>query len=329
MDKQSSTKIRIKINGDERPFKEEVAIHNWSKSEEELAAATEEAVDDDQFDWVLPDVDENQVNEFKRIYYEPAIDSPKSGKKSGKKSSSHILTIIVSAATAISIGILFGFIMLKIIAYQGEGVSQKTLGNQPNSVPIGASNQKTQSISLPSFSTSLVQGGVYDNAEAAANQIKTKGVPNAIINMGGKQYIFIGVSDNLETTKLLANEFKSKVEGVFGKTLTFDSKSMKISTSDEKVFLGQTASLYQKMASVVSNGYLTGTLNAEGLSAIGKQMKQIQEIKDIKDKKIKNLFSLQTECSQHLENFQKENNKKELLNAEQALLTYLKQYSEL
>ncbi|MGV3465906.1 MAG: hypothetical protein ACO1OT_11510, partial [Heyndrickxia sp.] len=118
MDKQPANKIKIKINGDERPFKEEVSIHKWNANEVERAAETENVSEDDQFEWVLPEVDDNPIPEFKKIYYEPSPEKTKTSKLFKKNSGSHFLTILISAATAISIGILFGFIMLKVIAYQ-------------------------------------------------------------------------------------------------------------------------------------------------------------------------------------------------------------------
>ena len=41
-----------------------------------------------------------------------------------------------------------------------------------------------------------------------------------------------------------------------------------------------------------------------------------------------NLLSLQTECYKNLQSFQKSNDQNDIINAEQALLSYLKQYND-
>lgn len=329
MDKQPANKIKIKINGDERPFKEEVSIHKWNANEAESAAATEKVAEEDQFDWVLPEVEDNPIPEFKKIYYEPSIEKAKPGKMFKKKSGSHLLTIFISAATAISIGILFGFIMLKVIAYQTDGVSQKSIGNNPDSVPAGASAEKNRSVVLPAITTSIVQGGFFHDATAPANEIKQKGLPAVVITLEKNQYIFIGVSNNLAAAKQLAAEQKKQDVEVYAKQLTFPEKKLEVSTQDEKSFAEQTGSLFSLLVSETSNAYLSGNLDPDSLSTIEKQYNQFAQLKNIKNTDLKKLFNLQKECYQHLLNFQKNTDQNEIISAEQALLTYLKQFNEL
>ncbi|KQL53399.1 hypothetical protein AN964_07770 [Heyndrickxia shackletonii] len=329
MDKQPANQIKIKINGDERPFKEEVAIHKWNANEMESAAATEKTAEEDQFDWVLPEVEDKPIPEFKKIYYEPSIEKAKPNKIFKKNSGSHLLTIFISAATAISIGILFGFIMLKVIAYQTEGVSQKSIGNKQNALPAGASVGQNSSVVLPAITTSIIQGGVFDDATAPANDIKGKGLPAVIITLENKQYILMGVSNNLAEAKQLAEEQKKQDVEVYAKQLTFQEKKIGVSTQDEKTFAEHTGELFRLLTSVSSNAYLTGKLEADSLSNIEKQYKQVEGLKNWKDTNLKKLYSSQKECYQHLLNFQKNADQHEIISAEQALLSYLKQYNEL
>ncbi len=329
MDKQPANKIKIKINGDERPFKEEVAIHKWNSNEAETAAATEKVSEDDQFEWVLPEVEENSIPEFKKIYYEPSPEKTKTGKLFKKNSGSHYLTIFISAATAISIGILFGFIMLKVIAHQTEGVSQKSIGNNSGAIPTGAAAEQKKNVNLPALSTSIIQGGVYDDATEPANEIKSKGLPTVVIPLESKQYVFIGVADNLAAAKQLAVEQKKQDVQVYAKQLTFPEKKIEVSSQDEKTFAEQTGSLFQLLAREASNAYLTSSMNSDNLSKIERQYKQVAGLKNFKSNELKKLLTAQKECYQHLLSFQKSRDKNEIISAQQALLSFLKQYSEL
>ncbi|MBS4173703.1 hypothetical protein [Bacillus sp. FJAT-49736] len=330
MDKQPANQIKIKINGDDRPFQEEVSIHKWNESDIEAAATTENTVEEEQFDWVLPEVEENPVPEFKKIYYEPALETGKAIKSFQKNSRSPLLTIIISAGTAISIGVLFGLIMLKVIANQSEGISQKSLGNK-ETIPTGALQQQKNTVAFPALTTSIIQGGVFNGADASgpANELKAKGLPTAILKLDGKQYIFIGVSGDLASAKQLATELKKQDVEVFAKQITFDEKKLDISTKDEKTFINQTGTLFQLMAGITSDAYLSSTISSDELSKMENAYKQLEGLKDIKNNHLKNLYTAQTVCYQHLLKFQKNNDQKEILNAEQALLSYLKEYSDM
>lgn len=325
MDKHTQNqKIKIKINGEERPFKEEMEIHDWKSGKKEVAASTENVSEEDQFDWVLPEVDENQIPEFKKIHYTKKSSSIPFSKKINNKNNRQFTKLFFSTVTAVTIGVLIGLFMLKVVIYQSNS-NEKASTNEhlnANTSPV-KSNGKSTVIQIPSLTAALVQGGVFNNPDAVVQSIKEKGLPAVVLPMNNQQYIYIGVAGNIESAKILASEYKKKEVDVFAKEINFDGKTVSISSKDEENFIMVTIPLFEELANEIANAYLSGNVNSESFSKVKTKMGQISSFKKINNKQLDALKKNQLESYASLVKFQSSEDKKELIQAQNFLLSYL------
>ncbi|MGE8206079.1 hypothetical protein ACQKP0_16260 [Heyndrickxia sp. NPDC080065] len=327
MDKHAKNQIRIKINGEERPFKEKMEIHDWKSGKEETAAGAENASEEDQFDWVLPEIEENQVNEFKKIHYSKTNYTPSSTKLIKRKTNRPFSMLLFSIITAITIGVLIGFFMLKIVIYQSN-TAQKASTTGTNTSSVNNSG-KTSIIRLPALTTALVQGGVYENPQPIVNDIKGKGIPAIVLPIENKNYIYIGVAGEIGTAKALASKYEEQGVSVYTKELTFNDKSISISTKDEETFITISIPLFQTLAEEIANSYVSGKMNKDSIAEIKTKIEQIANFKGIKNKQIETLRKNQVASYQSLLSYQSNQDNQELMKAQDALLTYLQEINRL
>jgi stage II sporulation protein B len=333
MDKQQNTqKIKIKINGEDRPFVEEVEIHDWKESEKEASAASEEIIEEDGFEWVLPEIQNDQVSEFKKIYYaDTSSKEKKKTKKIGKKPFKGWSTIIIAAGTAVTIGIVLGYVLLKVVIYQEQSL-KNTEGILPKSQAVAANGNALKSITVPVLQTSVVQNNVFtsaSSAESAAGQLKDSGYPAVAIPIQNQQYLFIGVANNLTNAKQLAsNLFKSNVT-VYAKDTQFGGDKISNATSDEAALLSNTVTDFQSLSTLLSAAFLNSNVDSSALKEMGKEVKALNGLKNIQNKHMKNLISSQSASYKALVDYQASKDQKKLIQAEQGLLDFLKEYSSL
>ncbi|MED1204795.1 hypothetical protein [Heyndrickxia acidicola] len=332
MDKQQNTpKIKIKINGEDRPFEEEVEIHDWKESEKEASAASEEAIEEDGFDWVLPEIQNDQVSEFKKIYYSDT--STKEKKKTWKAGGNPFKgwsSIVIAAGTAITVGIVLGYVLLKVVIYQEQAL--KNTGLLPKSQAVETNGNAVKSISVPVLQTSVVQNNVYSSAssaESTAAQLKDSGYPAVAIPMQNKQYLFIGVADSMADAKQVASTlFKSNIS-VYSKDTQFGGNKMSNATSDEAAFMSKEPAVFQSLNKLISDAVVNGAVDSNALKETGKDVEALNALKNIQNKHIKSLISAQAAGYKALADYQAGKDQKNLIQAQQALLDFLKEYGSL
>src|SRR5690606_32492995 len=58
--------ITVVVDGEERPYVEETVIHDWQMSAEEAAATISEE-EDEEFQWVLPNNEGDEIPEYHHV----------------------------------------------------------------------------------------------------------------------------------------------------------------------------------------------------------------------------------------------------------------------
>lgn len=327
VDKQDGqSTIKVKINGEEPKSQQEVAVHDWEIVDQEVAAAADEKQDDESFDWVLPEIDEIEVKEFKPNYYAPVTEKKKFQFQFKRPSKGYGLTVVISAIIAIFVGVFFGFSILKFIVSEEDHLSSRATGAASGTSSV-ASNAAA---SLPSLKFGVVQAGVFnskDTAQTVLDQLDQKNLPSALVPLDGQDYIFIGITSNTTDASALAAKYKKKNVDVYVKELTLSSSQLQNLTKDEQTFTTLTTSLFQSLSSEVSNGILTGQISSTNMKSIEANVKKLNALVQIKQTKLVNLKKDQLSCYQSLLNFQKNKQTSDLVKAEQSMLSYIQTYS--
>ncbi|QQZ10714.1 hypothetical protein [Heyndrickxia vini] len=328
MDKHpQNQKIKIKINGKERPINEDMTIHDWKSAKEETAVGAE--TKDEQFDWILPDIDENQIQEFKKINYtkKSTASFPNKLRKNPNK---QVTKLFLSIITAVSIGVLIGLFMLKVVIYQSNITQKAHSTSTQNENPTQKNNSgKTAYIQIPALTAAVIQGGIYKNPEPIVQSIKQKGLPAVVLPISNQQYIYIGVAGDLQSAKNLAKQYEKKGVAVFAKELTIEGKSIPIQSNDEKKFISASIPLFQLLSKEIANSYLTGDTDKDAFGALKTKLTEITNLKDIKNKQLELMKNIQIQSFQTLTAFQSNQDKQELIKAQTSLLSYLQEINKL
>ncbi|WHY84877.1 hypothetical protein QNH39_19800 [Neobacillus novalis] len=296
-------------------------------------AAAQEPVDE-SFDWIIPESAEKDIEEFN-------IGSAKKTKKSGskkltsfssnfkKKDRQPVGSILISAIFAILIGLTLGGIMLKLM-----GPSEKAATEPPKSVEANGNDNKiaagkTTSLTINQLTTFVIQGGYYTSKEGAkdvSDGLVSKGIPSQVIEITGKQYIFLGVADSIEAAKTLASQNKENgVEGAFAKPLLLDEKKFSDITEKEKSFLEAVPGIYQTLSAAAANALVSKEISEESIKALAPLKEQLKG-STIKNEKVKTLQAELTNADAKLKEFQKSKDIKNLTEAQQHLLNFLSFY---
>lgn len=346
MDKPGNDKtITIKINGKDRFLHEKDKVEPQKtyrfeeKSEyndiEDLTAretaAGQELKDDDEFDWILPELDEEEeLKEYKiaktkkakksKPVYE-VFSTPK--KKQAKKSI--IPSIVLTVFLAVLVGSSLGVLLLQMVISE-EAVE---VGGTPvaEEAPVAGGGEEPGTITaeIPAISSFVVQGGAFSSVEAAkveAESISAKGVPVKAIEMGDRAFLFVGVADSLPNAKALGTLLQSNDVETFAKEVAFGGGSMGELHEGDKVLLEQAPALYQTLSNLTTTASLHNTVSSEGVDSLNTQLEKwnglenpegegVQQLKAEMDKAIENMTSyienkdvnLLPTIQQHLLNF--------------------------
>ncbi|MEH7439893.1 SPOR domain-containing protein [Neobacillus drentensis] len=345
--------IKIKLNGENTKFEEEAP-----KKEPEVStntttrvikinptptesgsyletAAAQESVDE-SFDWIIPESSDTDLVEYKIA---TATNTKKNGPKkntsfssnSMKKNSRPLGSIFVSATFAILIGLTIGIFMLKMVTEPSKKVAtepavvEETGGTETTTTTTG----KTTTAVIDQLTAYVIQGGFFsskDGAKAAADQVTEKGIPSQIVEMSGKQYLFLGVADTIEMAKTLGNLYKENgVKEVFAKPLLVDEKKVTDVSEKEKAFLEGAPTIYQALSIVTSGAMVTKSIPEEStktLTALGEQLK----VNGLNNENVKKLHAELAGADAKIKDFQKSKDEKSLRAAQQHLLNFLSVY---
>ncbi|MEH7417123.1 hypothetical protein V7266_17705 [Neobacillus drentensis] len=351
--------IKIKLNGETKTFEEEpkkvdrepaiepipgVLEIDSNKVENDVffeTAAAKESVDE-SFDWIIPESSDQDIEEFtiagNKKTKKPSL--PKIATISAnpkKKKDRNIVTIVTSAAFAILIGTTIGFVMLKLVITgptdKPRTASVPTVAEETGNTTVGQTEENSSKATiLEQMTTYVIQGGVFtskDGAKETSTQVTSKGVPSKLVEMSGKQFLFLGVADSIETAKSLGNQYKADGVGdVFAKPLLLDEKQVSGLNDKEKSFLENVPAIYQTLSQATSTALLNNKLSVESTKAITGLEEQLKT-SGLKNEKVNTIKTELTTAADKLKTYQKSKSKKSLSQAQQHLLNFLSAYYSL
>jgi stage II sporulation protein B len=347
---RSNRTITIKINGNERKYKEEkgnVAVDSQPEIVETAhstgldgfieVAATQEAADE-SFDWILPNDDDDEIEEY-IIAKQPVEKKKKNNsvsvlKKSlqKKQSTGPIKSLLFSVVLAIVIGTSFGFLVLKLVISEAKvevdqvtTIPQETTTDREN--PVNASGP----LQLQSINTFIVQGGVFSSVESAeigAEAVRQMGVPAQIIEANGQAFLFLGLADSIDKAKEIGTRMKENGIEVFAKAYSLPEKNLNELTSMEANLLSEVEGVYQSLSTLASSAMMSESIDEKALVKQKDFLLSIDK-KEIKSTKIEQIRSDLAGAIEKLEAFSKQKNNSLVIEAQQHLLSFVGTYLSL
>ncbi|XJZ26371.1 hypothetical protein ACF5W4_13365 [Bacillota bacterium Lsc_1132] len=346
MDKLESGKtITIKINGKNQPFIDEQKkkghpheydparltpdVQGESEGYKEAAASQELA--EESFDWILPEKEAGQpeIGIFKQVNT-PSSKKNKlsvSFKSQNSQKKRAVNSILLTTIFAVMIGTSFGILMLKlVVSNQSKPAVVET--NSPVNTTDNSPASSSDSVSLKSFTSYIVQEGVYSSKESANGISKLameKGLPAGVVETNGKYFLFLGIANSLDAARGLGNIYKEKGIGdPYPKALTVPEKKLSKLTEAEKMFIEKAPDYFSTLIKATSTAMAAGAVPAD----LQKASSAISD-KHLKNKQLKSLAAALIGADEQLKEFQKSKDQQALVKSQQYLLTFLQLYSSL
>jgi stage II sporulation protein B len=346
LDKPGNHKtITIKINGKDRPIakdkkhsspeeldKEILHFKDIEKLSSQESAAAQEVEEEDEFDWILPELDEDEdLQEYKII----SNRTPSNGKVFKNKKSTLqkpknkgvLPSILLTVFLAVLLGTSLGVLMLKMVLSDSamEAGTAPTEEVPPTDGPLATPG--TASVEKTTITGYVIQGGAFSNAEAAgieATGMTEKGLPAKVIEMNGTAYLFVGIADNLPNAKSLG----AQLQGVetFAKEVTIGGGNKTNLLESEKQTLELAPTLFGTISQISSSASLTNTLPSDLQDSLNTQLEQWNSLKGIEDESIKQLKGEIDGAITSIKNFEKNKDSSLLVKIQQHLLNFLSIY---
>jgi stage II sporulation protein B len=326
----------------ERLIEETVQNNKYDYSSVIEAAASKEAADEENFDWILPDESSDidmDVQEY-NIAKQPKKQSQKgigTISKNFKKNNRNgmLSSVFLTVFFAILLGTSFGLLLLKLVITENENPVDQPVIAEPapektEDTPAGG----TESITLDPLSTFIVQGGVFSNKGAAEQMMDGTiqlGAPAQVVEMNGQAFLYVSVADSIEHAKEIGAKLKSKGIEVFAKPITFEGKTLKDLQGEERKVMEAAGAIYQSLAAGTSEAASGQTISASTLEEVEKQG---SILKDISEDKLKHegVIAIKTELDQAIEQLRAYKQTPELsiqTKLQQHLLSFLAVYQSL
>ena len=356
MDKpKAGNTIKIKLNGESKSFKEEPIKENDQFSDDfttikidpklidqdvfiETAAAKETI--DESFDWIIPESSDNEIEEFKIVsHHKPSKNKKKVttfSTNSKKRNGGVIRSIIVTIVFAILIGSSFGVILLKFFVTDNNrpAITQPVVGNKGGTKDTNKTPSSSTSAVIGAQAAFVVQGGVFSSESAAkegVEQVKSTGNPAQTLAIDGKDYVFLGVADSLESAKQLGAVYKANgVTEVFAKQIEIGEKKISEINDSEKSFLESSVAVFQQLSEVTTGSITTNSITDETVKTVSGLGEQISKNSTkLSNEKVKTLNQDLTKAVEKVKAFQQSKETKNLIEAQQHLLNFLTGYYSL
>lgn len=350
LDKPGNHKtITIKINGKDRPVEKEkkqsspeeadnriLEFKNYERLSLQESAAAQEVDEEDEFDWILPEIDEDEeLQEYKIMSHS----KPKKGKafKNNKPSSLKntkkgiLPSILLTVFLAVILGTSLGVLMLKMVISDSAKetgtlpTEEVTPSEEPSSATPG-----TESIELPPITGYVIQGGAFSNTEAAggeATSMTEKGFPAKVIEMESNAFLFVGIADNLPNAKSLG----SQLQGIdtFAKEVVLGGGTKSELSAAEKQVLELAPALYGILSQISTSASLTNSIPADLQDSLSAQLEQWNSLKDTKNESIQQLKGELDSAITNLTNYEEKKDSSLLVKTQQNLLNFIAGYQAL
>lgn len=353
MEKNSDNRISIKINGEEHHFRDKrkhlnTAIEDGLKE----VAVSNDISENDEFQWVLPTEETTKMQHHNMKSIEEFVNL-KQKKKKGKGMSflykqNQILHkgILLSIFLAILIGLGFGVFILKFIS--NETAYQQNI-TPPSSELTSTSPNTKEDTSTPGalddnqevaekatyqfqpFTVYVVQAGVFSSTIEVAKQsqeakrIEDMSFPLAFIEKD-KIYLLIGIGLSLDEMKSLGSYYSDSGIETYSKSFEIDGKTIEVKNQAVANNLDLTRKVYEQLLAMTSNAIAEKQVSTEQLNELHENFKKIQFEILAEDSHLKHYSSNVNQAYQAFEGYQKNHNRGQLFQAQQALLNVLKEY---
>ncbi|KGP90968.1 hypothetical protein N780_02855 [Pontibacillus chungwhensis BH030062] len=238
MDKHN--KISVRINGEDtyldrdKDVKEKNVTDELVVAKEEQASAIEE--------WMEEQEKKKQTKEEVKKEKLPVFERNYSPKKRSFSLPSEMKQLLIAAASAILVGTLIGFIMIRIFG----GIEGSANGGAQPAMPAlqsgtaqdqgGVSgNGNAQALSFPGVSAYVVQAGIFSTEEKAktwASNLSEKGLEGYIWPRDGQFYLFAGVASSKENGEKIATYLKDQGFETFVKEWHVGSGEKKVAKAE-------------------------------------------------------------------------------------------------
>ncbi|WP_155922311.1 SPOR domain-containing protein [Bacillus sp. EB01] len=342
MDKLKNNTIKIKINGDSRPYKEELKRQETVREPEakemvtpaqpEQAAALEAG--EESFEWILPEFEPaeapkeyiiKEATESASIYPKAAKPA-KSSKPAFKFNTLNLKPIIVPVIFAILIGVTLGAGMLKLLK-PGDAVEESvtpTNAVTPADKEKPVSTGKTAAATLQPITTFAVQEGIYTNKDSASSvkdELLSKGIPAAVFDKDGQAMMLVGVAASIEDAKEVGAAMKAKGIEIYAKEVDFHEKDAGKLGEQDAAFLKKVPELYEGLSNAAAAS-ITGGSTGEAAKNAQSELQKIDGSK-LKNDAVKKLYGELTGAATLLATDPDESGS---IKAQQHLLDFLAQY---
>jgi len=327
---ERNSTIKIKLNGREQPFSEETAIHDWqSATKEASAASSEQTVKEEEFEWILPEVEKSEeMPEYKIINATNENKRKLPVQKWKRNIKPGFSGLFLSVFLAIAVGLILGFIIYKMAIQAEDSHAGLQEAVAPPAVEKDDKNTKNNgySITLPDITIPVLQGGVYTTQEgalSASENVSEYQLGTTVLEIEGQHYLFIGVAGDLSTAKSWENKLKEQgLEEVWAKELSISGTTIELSSKEEADRLTSEINTFLKLAEESAGGFIKGSVSEDVLKDTEKEI-----IGTFHDGKAKDLHGSLETAQKQLKDFQgPQSTNNVLLQAQQALLDFIKIY---
>lgn len=299
--------ITIKINGKDRPFQnkdsqpkaetqQDAFVNNKDSilpknSAEEIAAGSE-ALEDESFDWILPNPSEEESDDIKEFQLQTDKDKKKNmlskNKQKGSKrnlSKGMVASIFFAVFFAIVLGTGFGFVLLKMvdtdktaIADNNSTAPAQTAGGGSSNEPASGSVEATKE----EISTFVVQNNIYTTEEAADKEIDeltNKGIFAQKVAIDGKFAIYLGVTADIDSAKELKTDIEKDGEKPFAKEMIFPGGEAGKVSKAEKQFLDAAPEIYSAASAALTSAFAGSSIQEDTAKKLKEQQKLLNDLK--------------------------------------------------
>lgn len=343
--------ITIKINGKESPIQEEhkqtpkkeendipvlekSPLHAVEKATEQETAAAQEAQEEDEFEWILPEIeDDDELKEY-TIVTQSKTKKGKGYKGSplkGPRKKGVLPSIILTIFLAVLLGGSLGILMLKMVI--SDSANEPSAGPVTEETPNEEPSQTGQaSIELPSITAFVIQGGAFktpESADSEAQTMATKGVPTKVIEIENNSYIYVGLADNIENAKSIGTQVQSKGIETFSKEVAFGGASLSELQESDKNILELSPSLYQSLLETITTASLSNSIPSDRLDSLNGQLEKWNGLKAAENEQVKQIKAELDGASENIKSYGEKNDASFLINAQQHLLNFLGVYNQL
>lgn len=233
---------------------------------------------EEDFEWVLPEINNEEVPEFQKVNYVPSVRKTPFAKSFRRKLSPNIASLIISIFLAVGVGLLLGLLLWKMVIQQ-EGESLVVNKSNVVDTPTTQTEDVKKPLNspfiagIPALTAAVIQADVFSTREKAnqrVDELESQGFAATIVETDELHYIFIGIADNINTAKTWESNLKEAGMIVYAKELPVSTKEVQFASKEEADQAIAEGALFPLLAGEAIGGIMTGKVNETVLADIGK-----------------------------------------------------------